>query len=305
MGCHFMTSLKKHIKENLRKNRTLYDLASKVIHLPTTLHELRKERYEHNQADYYIISFPKCGRTWLRLMIGKYLVGEYQLKGIPNADILELTPLSCHDENIPTIRVTHDDEPQLKTPEEIKENKRRYRKKEVIFLVRDPRDVVVSLYFQFLKREKRIKDVSLGEFIRRERGSLKSVIRFYNIWYENKDVPKDFLLVKYENLHSDIYRKNKYDELKRVLRFIGVKEIGNKILSDVVEATTFERMRKMEQKGVFSSGQKRLVPINHQDEESYKTRKGKIGGYIDNCTEEDIKYMDDLIKNELNSYYGY
>ncbi len=64
--------------------------------------------------------------------------------------------------------------------------------------MRDPRDVVVSNYFQFVKRGdgERIGDAfagSLSEFLHHDRGSLKSIVTFYNVWARNRAVPKAFM----------------------------------------------------------------------------------------------------------------
>jgi hypothetical protein len=41
------------------------------------------------------------------------------------------------------------------------------------------------------------------------------------------------------------------------------------------------------------------------DDETYKVRRGEIGGYVDYCDEKTIDYMNDLIKKELSANYGY
>jgi hypothetical protein len=33
--------------------------------------------YAHQKADVYLVSYPKCGRTWLRLMIGRAIAGHF------------------------------------------------------------------------------------------------------------------------------------------------------------------------------------------------------------------------------------
>jgi hypothetical protein len=62
-------------------------------------------------SDVFLISFPKCGRTWLRLMIGRALEKHFNLA---NADILGLHKLEALHPDIPRILVSHDDGPQWK-----------------------------------------------------------------------------------------------------------------------------------------------------------------------------------------------
>jgi len=293
--------MRENVKNLLRKNEHIYKIAYSLYNLPSSISEL----YSHYKADYYLISFPKCGRTWLRLMMGKYFQKHYKIDEAPKADILEVTPLSNYNSQIPMIRITHDDNPHLKSPDKIENNKSKYKTKKVIFLTRDPRDVVVSLYHQFLKREKRMEKMPLSDFIKREKGSLKSIIKFYNIWYYSNEAPKNFLEVKYENLHKEIYKENRYDELKKVLKFIGFDEIDNELLKYVAEFAAFDNMREMEEKEEFDSEAKRLSPIDKNDEQSYKTRKGKVGGFKEECSEKDIKYMDKYIENNLDDHFPY
>lgn len=286
------------MKKMLEKNDILYE---KVESVYSTLAEM----YLHHHANICLISFPKCGRTWLRLMIGKYIQEYYGLDDASKEEILELRPLSSYDPRIPNIIVTHDDDPQFKTPDEIEKDKTKYKNKRIIFLVRDPRDVVVSLYYQFTKRRDLIESMDMSGFIRRERGGLKSIISFYNVWLENKHVPEDFLIIKYENLHREIYEENRFEELKKALRFIGFDDIDEELVGYVSEYAAFDNMRKMEKEEEFESDKTRLSPADKEDEQSYKTRKGKVGGYKDDCEEEDLKYMDELIEKRLDDHYDY
>src|SRR5690606_32471735 len=92
----------------------------------------------------------------------------------------------------------------------LEKGKERYEKSKVIFLVRDPRDVVVSMYFEKSKRIPARKDETnekpftgtIKQFLYHEEGSIETIIEFMNIWYLNRNVPKDFMLVKYEELRK-------------------------------------------------------------------------------------------------------
>ena len=63
--------------------------------------------------------------------------------------------------------------------------------------MRDPRDVLVSYYFQYTRRERvseRANDAqfdgTISDFIRQDIGALKSIVAFYNIWIRNRTVPR-------------------------------------------------------------------------------------------------------------------
>ncbi|MCB1262310.1 MAG: hypothetical protein KDB33_18260, partial [Acidimicrobiales bacterium] len=71
-----------------------------------------------------VVSFPKSGRTWLRMMLGRVLVARFDLGDVTT---LNLGELAAHDRSIPWIRFTHDDNPQDKRVVEIETDKSAFR----------------------------------------------------------------------------------------------------------------------------------------------------------------------------------
>ena len=106
--------------------------------------------YAHKNTDVYLISYPKCGRTWLRLMIGRAVSRHFSLSD--DEDTLLIRWKAKPHPRVPKITVVHDDRPMLKSPAELEVSKDKYHDKRVIFLVRDPRDVIVSSYFEAMNR---------------------------------------------------------------------------------------------------------------------------------------------------------
>lgn len=197
----------------------------------------------------------------------------------------------------------------LKAPDELQKSKDKFRNKMVIFLARDPRDVIVSSYFEMKKRGQLFGDNpyesrsaeyqgSLEDFIHRKEGGFETVLRYYNIWAQNRQVPKDFLLIRYEDLKA-----SPQTELRRIVDFLGLQEIDDGTLREAVEFASFENMRKMEEQRQFQGGM--LNPANQNDQESYKTRRGKIGGYAEYLSPEQIEYLNHRMETELSSFYGY
>jgi len=105
------------------------------------------------------ISFPKCGSTWLRVLIA-YAV--HLLHGKPertlSSNVRANETIELLFGMFPTVRErypigriywVHENSPYDKTPETLAKTKnpKRYNTAKVIFLVRDPRDVVVSFFF--------------------------------------------------------------------------------------------------------------------------------------------------------------
>lgn len=245
-------------------------------------------------VDVYILSYPKCGRTWLRLMLGKVLALRFCLEDV---DLLELQVLTLSLPGVPRIKISHDDCPHLKTADELPARKTRYQDKKVVLLVRDPRDVMVSCYFEATKRAGYYQG-SISSFIRDERYGIDGLIYWLNVWGENRSVPSDFLLVRYEDMCADAE-----GQLRRAVEFIGLDGIDDGIIRQAVQFASFNNMRRMEAEDTLSSA--RLRPGNPDDPESLKVRRGKVGGYVDYLNVEDVDYLNEKIKMQLVDYFGY
>ena len=246
------------------------------------------------RADAIVVSFPKAGRTWLRALLATAFRAHFD--HAPGRDLLDLRSLA-HDPRIPRVRFKHDDAPQLKRPDELVLEKSEYRDVRVVLLVRDLRDLAVSAYFQMTRRERRF-DGEIESFLRGARGGVDTMIRFLNIWSQEREVPKDLLLLRYEDLHRDPAA-----ELGRVLAFLGVDGVSPGTLAASVEASAFDRMRALESTGQQASG--RLRPGESDDPESFKTRRGAIGAYHEYLRPEQAAWIESRMRSELDPWYGY
>jgi hypothetical protein len=244
----------------------------------------------------YVISYPKCGRTWLRLMLGHYLAHHY---GLARSEYIRLQEFSRDDPRIPPIRVYHDDKPYKRTPEELTRDKSAYAQDRVVLLVRDPRDVIVSRFYAVKYREQgEPYPGSIGEFLREPRGSLATLCAYYRIWLEQRHVPRAFLVVRYEDMHQDPGK-----ELRRVLELLGVQPIREEGIAAAVEFGRFDNMRRLEQQDAF--GVRTLRPSDQADPRSYKTRKGIVGDHRNEIPAEDLAWMDRFVAEHVPAELGY
>jgi len=53
------------------------------------------------------------------------------------------------------------------------------------------------------------------------------------------------------------------------------------------------------------AGHPSLMPRDKNDPESFKTRRGKVGGYVDYLTPQDIEFLDAKMREGLPLCYGY
>jgi len=249
-------------------------------------------------ADVIVISPAKAGRTWLRVMVNKYISLRY---GVP----FSVDNLHEHDAKIPSIVWEHWLWLHLRLATFKQRLRGRYiiparvlNEKKLVLLVRDPRDIVVSAYFQESKRESKHKrtEMPIQQYLRDRKRGIASVVRVLNLTHQKTRELPHTLVVKYEAMKA-----NPTAELRRVLEFSGIP-IDEPLLAQAVEFGSFDNMKKMEQSDEFNSP--RLRPGDPHDADSFKVRKGKIGGYKDYFDADDIAYLEPQVA-KLDPVFGY
>lgn len=247
--------------------------------------------------DYVLVSFPKVGRTWLKFMMNKIYA---ELNESANKNSINL---SEHAGDLPVLKDTHDwseiiiENGYRPNPEFLfKFNKRyQYHRSKVVFLVRDPRDTIVSHYHQVTKRTKKpFQFDSASDFIRDPLYGFNRIIHFYNIWANNSNVPKDFLLLRYEDLMAQGEQ-----ELRKLIDFMAIEGVSNELIKRVYQDSSANKMRKLEQSAQIEG----FNSFGNQDN-SLKVRKAQIGGYTNELSEEDIHYCNEQMKG-LSTKYKY
>lgn len=242
-------------------------------------------------TDYFLVSFMKCGRTWLRFLIG-HLIEE--LHSFSEEDRLIYTD-TCrkYSSKVPVITAIHDDNPHLKEAANLEKEKKKYKGKKVLFMVRDPRDVAVSLFYHMKYRAKKYEG-DIDKFILKH---VETIVNYYNIWYENRDLPDDFHIIRYEDLHVE-----PLISFKKVVRFLGI-DASDTVLNKAVERSNFKNMKKYEASNKLKN--KQLKPTDKDDKRSFKVRKGKAGGYEEELDKEIIDKLNKEYIKKLNPIFGY
>jgi len=72
-----------------------------------------------------------------------------------------------------------------------------------------------------------------------------------------------------------------------------------------VEFASLENMKKMEREGSFGDKSRRFTSGKQESSDAYKVRRGKIGGYRDYFTDEQLPQIDALVDTTLAPEYGY
>lgn len=264
-----------------------------------------EEKKKLDASDAVIASFGKSGRTWVRVMMWRYLAKK---NGYASDSISGFDEFRDRRKGVPVLFFTHDN--YLKDFFGHDRKADVYAGKPVVLLVRDPRDTAVSQFFQWkhrmVARKKVINDyplnddVSVHDFIASPQAGIPKIIEFMNDWAAAAPKVGKLLVVKYEDLRSDTKI-----QLRRILEFIGEQPTDAE-LEDAVSFASIDNMRRMEIENARKAGaQRSMKPGNADDPSSFKVRRGKVGGWRDYVTEEQAEALDQLVRDTLDPVYGY
>ena len=186
--------------------------------------------------DTFVVSYPRSGNTWTRFLIANLVHPD---KDVSFANIEKLIPDTSSQSNralktTPRPRI-------IKTHEYFD-----HRYPKTIYIVRDPRDVVLS-YYDFQRKYMQIDDAYpleqyVDDFVN---GKLISI--GWGTWGENvaswiytRGKRNNFLLMRYEDMMKDTER-----ELARISEFLDIPA-DPKRLRHAVESSSADRMRALE-----------------------------------------------------------
>ena len=256
---------------------------------------------ELSGGDAIILSVPKSGRTWLRAFICAYFCKRFGVE-------FTLRPERYCQPDIPRLIFSHDlFEHRSKGDlwDRLRGKylvpRRELGRAKIILLVRDPRDCFVSLYLQITRRDPNapveLKQRSVSEMLRDRRFGVRAIIKTMNHWLNEFAGRDNFILVRYESL-----RASPAEHFRSLLAVLGEAEPDTTIFQEALEFSRFENMQKLEAAGAFDS--KILHPGDVRDPESFKVRRGKVGGYREYLSLEDQKYAASALA-QLDPRFGY
>jgi hypothetical protein len=263
-----------------------------LSHVPWNL---TRKLARFRDADAIVLSLGKSGRTWLRVMLHRALALEY---GIP-FDPIRLEPGAS---GAPRIAYTHELATHLREATRTNQllgksilPRRLTDRKRMIVLARDPRDVVISSYFHKTERSRKT-DCSLEEFLHHPRWGIEGLVHILNRWRVRFAAHPQCHWLSYEGLHHD-----PQGELLRLFASIGTP-VSPAVVAAAVDEARFDRMKAAEAAGEFSD--MRLRPGDPARPDSFKVRRGQVGGYRGDLGPESIAYVDAAVAR-LDPFYGY
>jgi hypothetical protein len=250
----------------------------------------------------FVVSFPKSGRTWLRVMMA---VAEAEARGARSQDVVsEWLASEAPQLSGSAVLFTHALSVPAHEPMEASALFLRYiGDRRRLFFVRDPRDVVVSHYFQVSRRARRpagYEPGAIGDFLRDPDCGLERILRFLQGCDDAlRDGSGPALLLAYEDLHRD-----PAGGLRVALEFFGAPA-NEEAVRAAVEFGRFDNMRQLERDGASVPGNRRLAARDPSDPESFRTRKGEVGGYRAYLSDEDVAYVEERIAALQPEALGY
>src|ERR1051325_11387424 len=256
---------------------------------------------ELSGGDVIILSIPKSGRTWLRPFLCAYSCrrfgleftlrpGRYDLPGFPRV-------VFSHD--LFEHRTKGDRWDRVRGKYLVPQ--RELKRAKIIVLARDPRDCFVSLYLQLTRRDPnappKLREKSVSEMLRDEKFGMRAIISTMNRWLNEFSDGDNFTLVRYEAL-----RAAPAEHFRDLLGVLGEVSPDANIFQEALEFSRFENMQKLEAAGAFDSNI--LHPGDVRDPESFKVRRGKVGGYREYLSARDQQFSVAAMK-ELDPRFGY
>ena len=264
------------------------------------------------RANLLIIGHPKSGNTWLKVMMSRLYQVRYNL---PSSKLINTDELARKHPGIPRLAATNGCYSyeqvvgNLLTPQAL-DNILKH--KPVLFLARQPIDIAVSWYHQFTKRQSRAKQelinhsiehpidrhtIGLWDFVRHSDIGLPFLINYLNTWYDNVQGLDRASIIRYEDLRTE-----PADTLTKVFQLMG-ETFTEQEINEAVSFGSFDNLRKLETSGHFRQGGMRLHNAN--DPTTFKTRRGKVGGYKDDFSEAQVAELEELVRERLNPALGY
>jgi hypothetical protein len=238
--------------------------------------------------DIFLVSYPKSGNTWTRFLVANLVYPE---KNIDFANLNEVTP---DPEALSKRRLSQKPRPRILKSHAYFDP--RYPR--VIYIVRDPRDVVISSYYFEMKRQNIPQTCSLEEFVPLFVRGLKD--HNYGNWADNvsswfytRRYNPGFLLLTYEALQADGMR-----ELGRVAEFLRIPADRGR-LATALEKSSADRMRELEKK----QGDK-WSSIRETRQDIPFVRKAKAGGWRTDLPQSCVEEIE-LAWGRLISDLGY
>ena len=141
--------------------------------------------------------------------------------------------------------------------------------------------------------------MSIFDFVRHRTAGLEKTIDFLNGWASERERLGACHILRYEDMRAD-----PVGSLRQLLEFMGTPGTPEEILG-AVDYASFENMKKLEGQSRFWLSGGRMMAKDKGNPESFKVRRGKVGGFRDYFTDEEVDSILDYVDDRLDPVFGY
>ncbi|KAK7885896.1 hypothetical protein WMY93_025517 [Mugilogobius chulae] len=263
-------------------------------HLPQEVDQIQD--LDLRDSDVFVATYPKSGTIWLQhILLLLQSKGDVDLMSnkdkLSNGDLVPWIEVNGQIQEFataesPRFRVTH-------LPFHLMPTALSRKKGKVIYVARNPKDILVSFYYfhklATMLETPRSFDDFFEKFIK---GEVMGGRWFEHIksWFSHKD-DINMLFITYEEMILDLT-----SVIKRIADFVDT-ELTQDQLQNVVKHSTFKNMRKIPQANYEQ------VPGDLLDHhEGTFMRKGTIGDWKNHFTVAQSEKFDEIFKQEMKDF---
>ncbi|KAK2511447.1 amine sulfotransferase [Columba guinea] len=259
----------------------------------TTLeHVASLEDFEINDSDIFIATYPKSGTVWTQNILA-LIMSEGHRNGTENMEMMDRIPWleynikSADFASLPSPRIFATHLPYYLVPRDMRNKKGR-----IIYVTRNPKDVMVSYYHfsKFMNTLEKIPDFNL--FMERFLSGkvlASSWIDHVAGWYSHAE---DFniLFLTYEEMKKDLR-----SAVLKICSFLG-KKLSEEEVDSVVRQATFENMRK-DPRANYENLPEELAEKN----KGKFLRKGTVGDWKNIMTVAQSERFDKVLEERMKT----
>jgi len=169
--------------------------------------------------------------------------------------------------------------------------------KPTVFLIRDPRDVIVSHFHhirtKFSKNKMKLIE-SVDQFVREPAFGIKILVDFYNLQAKYARQAGKTIFVKYEDLKRN--HSSCLEEWNKMFSHLLERDIDQDALVWALDINDFKKMQQREMAFKNNSGKTTDDTGDH-----IHVRRGKIGTYKDEMEPETLGFINEYINEHLNN----